>query len=251
MRRATSGRLAPVKLLKDEKAAKAAVRAQEERAERMRSYHMAPEPASLGSEDIALYLGKRKTRKSTRAKGLADRCFRRGRQRVLALDPHDEWSVHGRRSPEVILGTLTQRYEAWQVLANPRLLKEPRLNAAVVPSRADPESWGRTFEKVVQLALEEGDLVLFLEEFGSWAEYCLKTMNAAALNSRHQGVPMCAVSQRAKRIPLTFRSQATHINSGLQTEPEDLDALADVAGRDFAAAVERLPRGEYCHWRDT
>lgn len=240
-----------VKLMTDEKAAKLAVRARSQADAEAASFYLAREPDSLVSEDVCLYLGKRKTRKSTRAKALFGRCVRKGRQRVLVLDPHDEYSIHGRASEEVILGPLRQRFEVWQLLAKPKLLNDVNLNAAVVPARADPESWARSFEKVLELALEEGDLVLGLEEFGTWAEHCTKALNAAAMNSRHQRVPLVAITQRAKKVPLTFRSQATHINSGLQSEPEDLDALADVAGRPFAEAVKRLARGEWCHWRDS
>jgi hypothetical protein len=220
------------------------------RASALARYHQAPEPQRLSSEDIVLFVGKRKTRKSTRAKALADRCHK-SRQRVLVLDPHDEWSIHGAKSPEVILGPCTQRFDAWQVLSQPRLLEDPRLFAAVVPASQAPEDWAKVFGKIVERSLEEGDLVLFLEEFGSWCEFVAKLMGAAALNSRHYGVPMVAVSQRAKRITINFRSQATHVNSGTQNEDDDLTALEELAGKPFAGIVKRLPRGEYAHWRDT
>jgi hypothetical protein len=212
-------------------------------------YFMAPEPQELAPHDVALYLGKRGTRKSTRAKALSGRCMKR-RRRVLALDPHDEWSIHGRESDQVILGPLRQRFDAWEVLAEPSILERDNLCAAIVPSEMDPEAWAAVFKPILLECLDIGDLDLFMDEVPSWAEYCEKTLNAVALNSRHSRMAVVAIGQRAKKFPLTFRSQATLINSGLQTEPADLAALEDVAGKDFAEAVRQLERGQYCQWRD-
>lgn len=216
-------------------------------------YFMAPEPEVLEPHDIALYLGMRGTRKSTRAKALAGRCMRKTRgarkHRVVALDPHDEWSIHGRASDQVILGPLVQRFDAWQVLADPSILERDNLCAAIVPAELDPEAWARVFEPILYELLEVGDVTVFMDEVPSWAEYCTKVLNAVALNSRHSRTPVAAVGQRAKKFPLTFRSQATHCNSGTQKEPQDLAALADLGGKDFADAVRQLERGQWCHWR--
>jgi hypothetical protein len=216
----------------------------------MRSrFYLAPEPKVLKPEDVALYLGKRGTKKSRRAKELAERCMSSG-QRVLALDPHDEWSVHGQESDQVVLGPLRTRYEAWEVLGELSLLEDPELCAAIVPGSRDPEEWAQSFVPIIDMALDVGDVTLFLEEMGTWGQYCVKQLNALALNSRHSRVAVVGISQRAYLISPTFRSQATHINSGLQTEPRDLAALEEVAGKDFAEAVRQLERGKWCHWRD-
>ncbi len=213
-------------------------------------YFMAPQPQVLESHDVALYLGKRNTRKSTRAKALAERCMGAGK-RVVALDPHNEWSILGDDAQgEVRLGPMRQRLEAWQVLDAWNVLEEPELNAAIIPASRDPEQWAAVFAPIIEHVLDVGDIVLFMDEMGTWGQYCTNVLNALALNSRHSRVALCGVSQRAYLVTPTFRSQATHINSGLQTEPRDLNALEEVAGKDFAEAVRQLPRGKYCHWRD-
>ncbi len=212
-------------------------------------YFMAKPPKVLKPHDVALFLGKRGTLKSTRAKELAERCMAAG-QRIIALDPHDEWSQLGRASDQVVLGPLTQRLETWEVACDLSLLEDPELCAAIVPASRDPEAWAQNFATVLEMALDVGDMTIFLEEQATWGEYCKKALDALALNSRHSRVALCGIGQRAYRVSLTFRSQATHINSGLQTEPADLDALAEVAGADFAEAVRQLERGQWCHWRD-
>lgn len=212
-------------------------------------YFMAKPPEVLTPVDIYLGLGKRGSQKSNRAKALAERSMKAG-QRVLAVDPHDEWSQKGRPSDQVKLGPLRQRYEAWELLTDLSLLEDPDLCAAAVPGSRDPEQWAKVFVPIMEMVQDVGDITLVLEEMGSWGLYCVNQLNALALNSRHSRVAVIGVAQRAFNVSLTFRSQATHINSGLQTEPADLKALEEVAGKDFAEAVRQLERGQWCHWRD-
>jgi hypothetical protein len=214
-------------------------------------YFMAELPdGALLAEDVELYLGKRKTRKSTRAKARAGRALKAG-QSVVALDYHDEWSQLGNDTDEVVLGPLKHKVEIWELLADPELLLGPsRLSLAVVPSTRDPRTVAAQFAQVMTLVCERGDTVLAADEVATWGPFCAEKLDEVACNSRHDRVPLILVGQRANKISLTTRSQATHINSGLQTDPTDLDALAEVAGQDFADAVRQLERGEYCHWRD-
>lgn len=214
-------------------------------------YRMAAEPKVLEGADVALYLGKRGTGKSTRAKALAGRCMRAG-WNVVALDYHDEWSKHGHLTDQVTLGPLTQRLELWQVLADPDVILRPkRLCAAVVPSTRDPRAVAAGFARVMALVSERGETMLAADEVGTWGPFCQEELDTLACNSRHNTVPLVLVSQRAKKISLTTRSQSTHINSGLQTEPQDLDALAEVAGQAFADSVSQLGPFQWCHWTDT
>ncbi|QRN92841.1 type IV secretion system DNA-binding domain-containing protein [Archangium violaceum] len=209
----------------------------------------------IGDQDVVLFVGKRGTGKSTRAKAAAAGCMAR-RQRVIAFDPFDEWSQLGRATKHVTLGPLPQRLESWQLLADPELLHRPGLAAAIVPASRDPQERGVFFSRLVEAigdAAEEDSefsLVVFADEVGNWGQYARKALSIMACESRHWGAPFCPVMQRAVQLEKTARTQASQINSGRQDDPEDLDALAEVAGATFADEVSRLAPREWRHWTD-
>ncbi|RJS26075.1 hypothetical protein DRW03_06345 [Corallococcus sp. H22C18031201] len=209
---------------------------------------MKPESVILTPHDVALYVGKRGTGKSTRAKAALGAAMKAG-QRVVAYDVHDEYSQLGRDSGQVVLGPLTHRMTVSELADNLDVLERDGLALAVVPEGPNREK-GEDFAALVEDVLDVGELVLLADEVGQWGRYCAEALDELACQSRHSAVPVVLVAQRLTQVPKTARTQATQINSGRQDNPDDLRALADVAGQDFASAVSRLVRGEFRHWRD-
>lgn len=198
---------------------------------------------------VAVCIGKRGTGKSTCAKRLLAAALDDG-LRVLAWDPHDEYSRHGRESGQVRLGPLDDRATFAELLLRPELLDAPNLSLAVVP-RARPEEMAEDFAIFVPMVAATGGLLVCVEEVGLFEEFARSDLNLLATQSRHWEVPLLMVAQRATQIPKTARTQITNLVSFRQDNPDDLRALSDLAGEDFAAAVSRLGRGEHRTWRDS
>lgn len=71
--------------------------------------------------------------------------------------------------------------------------------------------------------------------------------NRLIFMGRHQQVNLILVAQRAVKIPLDVRSQATRIVSFRQSDPNDVDALCDVMGDD-AEDIRELPELHCVDW---
>jgi len=200
-------------------------------------------------EDVVGVFGKRGTGKSNFAKRELGHAWDAHR-RVLVFDPHDEYSRHGHQTEEVTLGPLDDRCTLDELLLKPELLDAERLQLAVVPAE-EPEECAADFERLCTMVRHTGDLLLCVEEVGYFEEHCRGKLNFLATQSRHWGVTVLFVAQRAVQVPKTARTQITQLVSFRQDNPDDLRALADLAGEDFAARVARLGRGESEQWRDS
>lgn len=208
-------------------------------------------PAPLQAADVALVVGKRGTGKSTFAKRLAGAEQDAGRS-VLVLDPHDEYSRHGRACEAVELGPLRSRCTVDELLASPSLLDQPALSLAVVPEERSAEGLADAVTEVVALAEATGGLTLFLDEVGFYSELIASRLNVLATQSRHASMPLVLVAQRTVQIPKTARTQASALYSFRQTNRDDLKELSELVEDDtFAAAVKRLHRGRFLSWRET
>jgi len=64
----------------------------------------------------------------------------------------------------------------------------------------------------------------------------------------HIGVDRLFVAQRANSIPVDVRSQASRIVSFRQTEPNDVRALCERIGREYADILPALPKLECLDW---
>lgn len=206
----------------------------------------------LRPEEVHAFVGKRGSGKSTRAKELCAEVMRAG-QRIVVFDYHDEYSQLGNASKQVRLGPLRHRVQVDEFLAaaadDSGLLESPELALAVVPS-GDPKECAEDFEEVAAVISSTGRLVFLVEEVGVVSERAEQRLNYLACQSRHDEVPLVLVAQRMVQVPKTARTQISHLNSGRQDDPADLDALAKIAGQDFADQVSRLGRGECADWRD-
>lgn len=205
---------------------------------------------ALEPHDVVLIVGKRGCGKSYAAKALAADLLKSG-ARVVAFDPHDEYSKKGRKSPQVNLGPLTDRVTLEQLIENPQLLDSKKLSLAVVPEGSNADLAGG-FAELVELVSATGGLTLIADEVGEYSQHGEDALNSAATQSRHYECPIVLVAQRMTQIPKTARTQASVLHTFLQSNPEDLEALVKLTGdKEFAARVSRLPRRKCLTWRDT
>lgn len=208
------------------------------------------------SRDRLLYVGKTHSGKSYALKKRLREWLTAG-ARVVAVDPCDEYSRHGRGSD---LGPLAERVTAAELAERPELLLKARLSLAVVPAEDSVKGWARAFLLVSGLLRRAGrPVVLVADEVGAWTDssahpQCHRARSeliSLATNGRHRGIALALVAQRAGTVPLTVRSQLSEIVSFRQDEPEDLAALAERIGEDQANSTARLAVGQSIQWRDT
>ena len=75
--------------------------------------------------------------------------------------------------------------------------------------------------------------------------------NRLIFMGRHQRVTLVLVAQRAMKIPLDVRSQATRIVSFRQTDPGDVDAITEVMGArgtELEDTIRELPELHCVDW---
>ena len=207
----------------------------------------------LAPSDVVLVLGKRGSGKSHAAKQLLAQELDAG-ARVVAFDPHDEYSQRGVKTSEVTLGPLTHRVSVAELEAKPELLDAKKLALAVVPSARKGPELAAEFETVAELATATGRVTFLADEVGEYSHHAQEELISLATQSRHYGMPLVLVAQRATQVPKTARSQASRILCGRQDEPDDLAALEKrtrLSDPTFAARVSRLPKRQLLEWRDT
>lgn len=200
---------------------------------------------------MVLIVGKRGCGKSHFAKALAGAELAAG-ARVVAFDPHDEYSKKGRKSPQVNLGPLAERVTVDQLIEHPELLDAKRLSLAVVPEGVPNDELADAFRDVQELVTSTGRLTFIADEIGEYSDEAAGELNSLATQSRHYEAALVLVAQRMTQIPKTARTQASVLHTFLQSNPEDLEALVKLTGdKDFAARVSRLPRRKNLTWRDS
>lgn len=184
--------------------------------------------------------------------------------RVVAVDVCDEYSRHGKAKHDLVnLGPLRKRVTAHELAANPGLLNDSRLSLSVVPTTRSgehdksPAGWARTFLLVEKIARYAGKLVLVVDETGTWTNpangpACAQAraaLEALSTNGRKDGIALVVVAQRQAQIATNVRSQASEMWVFGQSEPADVDALAERFGREEAERIAKLPPYEFAEWR--
>lgn len=204
----------------------------------------------IQAHDRVIVVGKTGCGKSSHAKKLLAAELEHG-TRIVAFDPHDEYSEAGRKSDHVRLGPLAQRCTMTDLERDPeRWLDCDDLALSVVPS-SNARECAREFECLADLVRDTGDLLLVVDEVGYIECFAEQKLIEVACQYRHHGVGVVLIAQCAVQIPKIARRQASQLWSGRQDDPDDLAALAKIAGQPFAERVSRLPRGELAHWRDS
>lgn len=207
----------------------------------------------LAPSDVVLVLGKRGSGKSHAAKLLIAAELDAG-ARVVAFDPHDEYSQRGRKTAEVSLGPLEHRATVAELEQRPELLDARKLSLAIVPSSRKGPELAEEFEVVSGMVSATGRITFVADEVGEYSAHAMEEIVSLSTQSRHYSVPLVLVAQRATQVPKTARSQASRIVCGRQDEPDDLAALEKrtrLSDPTFAARVSRLPRRQLLEWRDT
>lgn len=64
----------------------------------------------------------------------------------------------------------------------------------------------------------------------------------------HSHVDLVLVAQRAASVPINIRSQATRLVTFKQTEPADVDAIADRIGKSIKDLIPKLEKLECLDW---
>lgn len=229
---------------------------------------IAEEHEQLEPEQILAIVGKRGSGKSSLAKAICAAELEQG-SRIVSFDVKDETSRHGRVvDGQVELGALPMRLHMDDMRrmdpeARYLLLVDPDLALAIVPRKGEQNTaddfrlFVRWLDESQTRAIDEGNglpLVAFIEEVGVFSLLAQGELNYLGTQSRHMLCAVVFVAQRMTQIPLTARTQVTRLCTGLQNNPDDLDAIAKLVGVDhgktFAAGVSRLPRRKFLEWRD-
>lgn len=209
------------------------------------------ERVQLDPRDRIAVLGKTGTGKSNLAKLLAAVLMARG-VRIVAYDPEDEWSQHGReRDGEVKLGPLTHRITADELRFNgAAVLDADDLALAVVPDD-DLDQAAEDFTYLADLCKHTGHVCLIIDETGTLQLRAAEKLDAVFTRWRKYSVPVICIAQRAIQVPKTARGQLSQIVCFRQDDTTDVDALAErVRDEEWLASVPQLADGEFLYWRD-
>jgi hypothetical protein len=142
----------------------------------------------------------------------------------------------------------------FELESEPELLSGARCRLAVVPDWADQKELAEQFAEFVGLLREANHditALIVIEECALLRPRSDGVLVALATQSRHWRMPLAIVAQRATMIPPGTRSQFSSIISFRQTEPGDLDALAERIGQEKASRVSELPRKQFVAWSET
>lgn len=195
----------------------------------------------LSARDRVLVCGMTRHGKSFFARAMAQanaRFFRR----VVFFDVDTEYRGEGQ-----VVTTL-------QLARKPELLDEKNVRLVVRPVGESRAELARDVDFLMRLVRSKSSAtrttLLVLEEPGRWAAGVTELLDEASISWAKRGVALVFVSQRANLVPKTSRTQLSKIISFRQTEPSDLDALEERAGKEFRARVQALPRFEHADWTD-
>ena len=168
--------------------------------------------------------------------------------RVIVFDPHDEYSDGATERGRVVGVSGVVRVGLGELLNDPDKLDAGRL--AVVPSSLSPSGLAEEFADLLPVVATAQDGTVFVvEEVGLVRRHGAEALEVLACQSRHWGVPLVLVAQRAAQVPPTARDQCSRVVSFRQIRPEDVQALAERIGP-RADAIAKLPRGEFVAWSE-
>lgn len=103
----------------------------------------------------------------------------------------------------------------------------------------------------VNAAFGTGDCCLVIEECGLVFKRGADVpafFKPMLFMGRHQRADLLLVAQRAASIPIAMRSQVNRIVSFRQDDPDDVDALCERIGREYADTLPELEKLECLDW---
>jgi len=179
-------------------------------------------------------VGRKGSGKSTRARVLLKYA-----PRILAWDPMADY-----------VDLLPDQFEGVddgleEYFAEVRQRRLQRFACAVVPDDLEPE-----FEVVCQLALNHGPMLLAIEEapLVCRANYLPPVFGKIVRTGRHRGLDLLWTAQRAGEVSRSLTSATDVFIFFSQTEPRDLDAIAERCGRQVAERVAGLGLHDHFTW---
>jgi hypothetical protein len=181
---------------------------------------------------------------------------------VVAWDPADEWSVHGKARKHCKRGPLRDAVSFSELLKNPRrYLSRRRLQLAVRPDpyplagawekkrKLSPEEWVAnqftTFAQLVRRWTPAGPLALFIDECNLLFKHAAAALDDISERWAKEEIVPIFLGQRWTHFTVNMRAQIAWLISFKQVKKTDLRFLSDDAGQDFARALPWLPPGRY------
>lgn len=157
------------------------------------------------------------------------------------------WDVHSEYAEpcdmdEVSLDELT---------SEPGLLQAGECKLAVVPEWDDPRELATAFTVFVSElkdSAQSESLLVVVDECGLLRPIADGSLVALAAQSRHWLMPLALVGQRATMLPPGARAQLSTIVSFRQTDPSDIDALAERLGAVRAQRITELKNHRFVTW---
>ena len=179
-------------------------------------------------------VGRKGSGKSTRAKILMKHA-----PRILAWDPMADFIDV---LPDHFEGVDDDLYDYFDEVSSRRL---KTFACTVIPDDVE-----REFEPLCELAFDYGPLLLVVEEapLVCRANYLSPTFGKIVRTGRHRGLDLLWTAQRASEVSRALTSATDFWIFYSQTEPRDLDAIAERCGRDIAERVAGLGLHESFCW---
>lgn len=159
--------------------------------------------------------------------------------RVLAWDPMAD---HVDLLPDRFEGLEDDLYEYFNEVSEGRL---KTFACAVVPDDVENE-----FEPICELVFDFGPMLFCVEEapFICRAGVITPKFGKIVRTGRHRGIDLLWTAQRASEVSRTLTSATDIWIFFSQTEPRDLDAIAERCGREIADKVAGLGLHDSFTW---
>jgi len=157
------------------------------------------------------------------------------------------WDVHSEYAEPCDLDEVSLD----ELVSEPALLSEPNCKLAVVPDWDDPKELALAFNcfmSELKDSKQSESLLVVVDECGLLRPHGDGQVIAIAAQSRHWQMPLVLVAQRAVMLPPGARAQLSTIVSFRQTEPEDIDALAERIGAARAERIMELRAHKFVVW---
>jgi hypothetical protein len=170
-------------------------------------------------------VGRKGSGKSTRAATLL-----KFAPRIVAWDPMEE---HRRALPDSIEGVCDKLYDYFD---------EAQECQTFALAYAPGDNLERDFEKVCELVYDYGTMLFCVEEapLVCRANFMSPIFGKIVRTGRHRGIDLLWTAQRASEVSRSLTSATDVFILFSQTEPRDLDAIAERCGRDVAEKVAGL-----------
>ena len=179
-------------------------------------------------------VGRKGSGKSTRAKVLLKYA-----PRILAWDPMADFVD---LLPDHFESVDDDLYDYFNEVSGQRL---NTFACSVVPDDVEHE-----FEPICEIAFDFGPMLLVVEEapLVCRANYLSPIFGKIVRTGRHRGIDLLWTAQRAGEVSRSLTSATDIFIFFSQTEPRDLDAIAERCGRDVAEKVAGLGLHDSFTW---